>query len=540
MNDFTDKALQSIKKLGITHIWYTGIIEHATCESYPNHKIKNQHPSVVKGRAGSPYAITDYYDVNPYLAQNIDDRMVEFEQLIGRTQKNGLKAIIDFVPNHVARQYGSDVFPDKDFGISDDKTKAFLPSNDFYYIPDKSLVLADGMGSLIDGEQVGEYVEFPARATGNDRFDATPTIDDWYETVKLNYGVDYCGGGKKHFAPVPPLWDKMVAILQFWCSKNVDGFRCDMVEMVPVEFWAYAIKKIKDDYPNTIFIAEVYNPDKYNSYLGQGGFDYLYDKVGLYDCLRDIICCDRPAHDITMCWKNLGGIDSKMLRFIENHDEQRIASGFFAGNANYALPAMFVSATLNTGPVMVYFGQEVGEPATGKTGYSGNDGRTTIFDFYNVPEHQKWMNGGKFDGGRLSVGQKKLRNAYAKILNFSISSKAVSNGKFYDLMWANHFDGGPDTRYVYAYLRYFNDERLLVVVNFNKTEGQRFKLKIPEHAFNEMGFLHDSVIKLKDVFSEVFIEDTTLFEAVDNGIEFNMGPLMFCACLLVERGEVGS
>jgi hypothetical protein len=302
--------------------------------------------------------------------------------------------------------------------------------------------------------------------------------------------------------------------------------------MVPVEFWAYAIKLIKDDYPNTVFIAEVYNPDKYNSYLGQGGFDYLYDKAGLYDCLRDIICCDRPAHDITMCWKNLSGIDPKMLRFIENHDEQRIASGFFAGNANYALPAMFVSATLNTGPVMVYFGQEVGEPATGKTGYSGNDGRTTIFDFYNVPEHQKWMNGGKFDAGRLSVGQKQLRSSYAKLLNFSISSNAVSNGKFYDLMWANHFDGGPDTRYVYAYLRYFNDERLLMVVNFNKTAGQRFKLKIPEHAFNKMGFLHDSVIKLKDVFLGVVVEDTTLFEAVDSGIEFNMGPLMFCACLL--------
>ena len=525
MDDFTDKALQSIKKLGITHIWYTGIIKHATCEGYPDFKITPQNPLVVKGRAGSPYAITDYYDVNPYLAKEIHNRIAEFEQLIARTHKNGLKAIIDFVPNHVARQYKSDIFPDKDFGVDDDTTQAFFPKNDFYYITNEPLHLTKGMGSLLDGEQAIEFNEYPAKATGNDRFNAHPTINDWYETVKLNYGVDYSRGGAKHFEPIPPLWHKMVDILKYWCSKNVDGIRCDMAEMVPVEFWAYAIKKVKKVYPNVIFIAEIYNPTEYYSYIEQGGFDYLYDKVGLYDCLRNIICNERPAHDITRCWKNLGGIDSRMLRFIENHDEQRIASDFFAGDPNYALPAMFVAATLNTGPVMIYFGQELGEPAKGKTGYSGDDGKTTIFDFYNVPEHQKWINNGKFDGDGLSVEQKKIQTSYVRLLNFSITNRAISNGKFYDLMWVNHFEGGPDTRYIYLYLRYFNDDKLLIAINFNKNQSQQFKFKIPEHAFQEMDFALTTTINFKDEFSDIEIKNISMIQAAYEGIELKMAPL---------------
>ena len=528
MNDFTNKALQSIKKLGITHIWYTGIIEHATCESYEDYNIKMQNPSVVKGRAGSPYAITDYYDVNPYLADKVSNRMKEFEQLVERTHKNRLKVIIDFVPNHVARQYNSDVYPDKDFGINDDTNLAFLPNNDFYYIPNEPLHLAAGMGSLLEGELVAEYSEFPAKATGNDQFNAYPSINDWYETVKLNYGVDYGNGSTKHFEPIPPLWNKMVDILKYWCSKNVDGIRCDMAEMVPVEFWTYAISKVKNEYPEIVFIAEVYNPDEYHNYIKQGGFDYLYDKVGLYDSLRNIICHDAPATDITRCWQDLGGIDSQMLRFLENHDEQRIASKHFASNPNYALPAMVVSATLNTGPVMTYFGQEFAEPAKGVSGYSGEDGRTTIFDFYSVPEFNKWMNRGMFDGGNLSEEQIKLYKYYSKLLNFSISSKAISQGKFYDLMWVNHFDGGPNTNYIYSYLRYSGDDRLLVVVNFNKNESQQFKLKIPEHVFVDMNCDVTNIFTFKDEFSEVEIKEVSLKQIADDGIDIRISALGSC------------
>lgn len=527
MSDFSDVALQAIKDLGITHIWYTGIIEHATCESYPEYNIQSQNSSIVKGRAGSPYAITDYYDVNPYLADKISNRISEFDELIRRTHKNGLKAIIDFVPNHVARQYHSDIYPEMDFGRNDDVNLAFSPQNDFYYIPNQELQLAEGMGTSFEGEVHEEYNELPAKATGNDQFHAYPSVNDWYETVKLNYGVDYTNGRQKHFDPIPPLWDKMVAILMYWCSKNVDGIRCDMAEMVPVEFWKYAIAKVKSSFPNVIFIAEVYNPAEYHSYLKIGGFDYLYDKVGLYDCLRNIICNESPAFDITRSWKSLGGIDAQMLRFLENHDEHRIASKQFAKDPFLALPAMLVSATLNTGPIMIYFGQEFGESAKGESGYSGDDGRTTIFDFYNVPEFQKWRNNGKFNGFELSKEQAELYKNYKEILNFCIGNAAIYDGKFYDLMWANNFEGGPDTRYIYAYLRYVEKNRLLIIVNFNRYNSQNFKFKIPEHALQELQFEMNHSITLKDVFSNIRYDRISAKEIDNEGVVLSLAPLSY-------------
>ncbi len=527
MDDFTGIALQSIKDMGFTHIWYTGIIEHATCEGFPQFEIFSQHPSVVKGRAGSPYAITDYYDVNPYLAENVEKRMEEFESLVQRTHDIGMKVIIDFVPNHVARQYKSDQKPETDFGLNDDDSKAFSLLNDFYYVPGEPLYLSDEMGTFFAGRGHDTYHEYPAKATGNDQFHANPTLNDWYETVKLNYGVDYFNGRQKYFDPVPPLWEKMVAILDFWCSKYVDGIRCDMAEMVPVEFWNFAISWIKQKYPDVIFIAEVYNPGEYQSYVNIGRFDYLYDKVGLYDTLRSIICTGSPAFEITQTWQSLNGIDDLMLRFLENHDEQRIASRFFASDPFYALPAMVVAATMNCGPVMVYFGQELGEPATGESGYSGDDGRTTIFDFYNVPEHQKWFNNGEFNTKLLSKGQIELRNYYSKLLNFAINSSAVSQGKFYDLMWGNNFNGGPDTRYIYAYLRYSNNEKLLVVVNFNKNESQQFNLKIPADAIHLMQISEITALHLKDNFSNTAIS-INVIQIINDGIELRLEALQCC------------
>jgi glycosidase len=524
MNDFTDKALQEIKALGINYIWYTGIIEHATCQSYLGYKIFGQNPSVVKGRAGSPYAITDYYDVNPYLAESIPDRMHEFEQLVQRTHKNGLKVIIDFIPNHLARPYHSDQFPATDFGLNDDATQAFSPKNDFYYIPGQPLQWNDQMGTLLPGEKREPYLEFPAKATGNDQFHPNPSIYDWYETVKLNYGVDYLNQKQQHFDPIPPLWDKMVAVLRFWASKNIDAFRCDMAEMVPVEFWNYAVTNLKQEFPELLFIAEVYNPNLYHAYIYQGKFDYLYDKVGLYDTLRAIICCGIPASDITRCWQHLNGLDAYMLRFLENHDEQRIASEFFAKKPEQALPGMIVSATLGTGPVMVYFGQEVGEPAKGISGYSGDDGKTTIFDFWVVPEFQKWLNNNKFDGARLSESQKNLRQAYTQLLNLTLSSQPLSHGNFYDLMWANHFDHGPDPQFIYAYLRYTANEYALIVVNFNKYTSQKFKLKIPEHAFGEMKISISAKLEFTPVFG---FGETFSISAVDTaykGMELTVKP----------------
>ena len=261
-SDFTSKALHEIRSLGCTHIWYTGIIEHATQTDYTRYGIRKDNPHIVKGKAGSPYAIKDYYDVDPDLAENPQNRMKEFEALVTRTHEAGLKVIIDFVPNHVARQYHSDQKPSgtKDLGEDDNTEIHFSPENNFYYIPRQAFC-----GQFPLGEGVEKYHEYPAKATGNDCFGAYPGINDWYETVKLNYGIDYLNNRQTYFDPIPDTWIKMRDILLFWASKQIDGFRCDMAEMVPVAFWGWVIPQIKEKYPHIDFIAEVYNPYEYRN-----------------------------------------------------------------------------------------------------------------------------------------------------------------------------------------------------------------------------------------------------------------------------------
>jgi glycosidase len=492
-NDINDKALQEIKKMGFTHVWFTGVIEHATMTDYSKFGIKPDDPDVVKGRAGSPYAIKDYYDVDPDLAVDVKNRMAEYQALIDRTHANGLKVIMDLVPNHVARTYTSDVKPAgvSDFGQDDDKTKAFDPKNDFYYIPGQSFVVPAGYNAGGDNftsplKNHG-FDENPAKATGNDVFSATPAMNDWFETVKLNYGIDYLNGLKTYFNPVSPLWNKMYDILHYWTAKGVDALRCDMVEMVPMEFWAWVIPKLKTEHPQLIFIGEAYNTSLYSNYIFNGKFDYLYDKVGLYDSIKRLTR-DEPGAttwDINRVWNNdCSGIDQHMLRFMENHDEQRIASPYFAGDPWLAVPGMIVTATLNTGPVMVYFGQEVGEPAGGVEGFSGEDGRTSIFDYWGVPEHQKWLNNGKFDGSGLSEDQKKLRGFYSALLNAVHNNEAFRSGKFYELMLANEHQPGFNER-LYIYLRYTDKQRILVVTNFNRSQ-KTIQVKLPDDLLKQL------------------------------------------------------
>lgn len=407
---FTPTALAKIKELGITHVWYTGVIEHATQTDYTAYQIRKDHSAVVKGKAGSPYAIKDYYDIDPDLADRVPDRMKEFEALVKRTHDAGMKVIIDFVPNHVAREYHSDARLSfvEDLGQHDNTTKAFDINNNFYYIPGQPLQLHFGAN-----QEDFEYSEFPAKVTGNNHFDAAPGRNDWYETVKLNYGVDYVNGGICHFDPIPNTWTKMLDILLFWAGKGIDGFRCDMAEMVPVEFWNWVIPKVKEKY-NVCFIAEVYNPNEYRNYIFNGHFDYLYDKVGLYDTIRAVMCNQAPATNISGCWQALEGIQPHMLNFLENHDEQRVASYFFAGDPRPGIPGMILSATMNTNPVMIYSGQELGEPGMDEEGFSGCDGRTTIFDYWSVESLRNWINDGTFDGGKLTSEQRLLRTKYAK------------------------------------------------------------------------------------------------------------------------------
>lgn len=499
MADFTTKALDEIRKLGANYIWYTGLLEHATQTDYSEYGIVNDHPAIVKGKAGSPYAIKDYYDIDPDLAVKVEDRMKEFTNLVNRTHKAGLKVIIDFVPNHVARQYNSDAKPEGviDLGEDDNKECAFHPNNNFYYVPGRQL-----QGSIdLSKDSDKPYVEFPAKATGNDRFDEWPNMNDWYETIKLNYGRNY-SNGQNCFDPVPDTWNKMLQILLFWASKNIDGFRCDMAEMVPCEFWGWAIPQVKEAYPNVIFIAEVYNPNEYRHYIWQGKFDYLYDKVGLYDTLRSVTCNQNSASNITQAWNAVNDIQDHMLNFLENHDEQRIASDFFAGNGANAKAAMVVSATLNTNPVMIYFGQELGERGMDCEGFSGRDGRTTIFDYWTVDTIRRWRNKGKFDSKSLNDNEKELRNFYSTLLNLCNSEKAISEGSMFDLMYVNY--GGwllNDHRH-YAYLRKHEDDLLLIVANFD-TADARIGVRLPEHAFQYLNMEPQKEIDGTDLLTGV-------------------------------------
>ncbi|MCQ2213453.1 MAG: alpha-amylase family glycosyl hydrolase [Bacteroidaceae bacterium] len=521
MADFTLAALGEIKKLGATHIWYTGIIEHATKTDYTQYGIQKDHPAVVKGNAGSPYAIKDYYDIDPDLATKVPERMKEFENLVKRTHKAELKMIIDFVPNHVARQYHSDAKPEgvRDLGEDDDTTMSFSLQNNFYYIPYSRF----SPNFSLKDEEMGEYVEEPAKVTGNDCFTQWAGQNDWYETVKLNYGVDYQGTHQLVFSPsTPDTWIKMRDILLFWASKGIDGFRCDMAEMVPCDFWGWAIPQVKEKYPDIIFIAEVYNPHEYRNYIHRGHFDYLYDKVGLYDTLRSVVG-GNSASCITGAWQAVDDIKDHMLNFLENHDEQRIASPFFAGSAEKGKPALLVSALMGTNPMMVYFGQELGEPGMDEEGFSGRDGRTTIFDYWTIDTIRRWRNGGKFEGKLLTDDEKKLQHYYEKVLGMCNKDKAIREGKFYDIQYANYDNELMDTNKLYAFIRKADKELILVVANFSD-EDQRAWVKIPAHAFEYLGIpTFAEKVECKELLSHtiekhiIMPDGTTYIEVPSNG-----------------------
>nr|WP_288281311.1 alpha-amylase family glycosyl hydrolase [uncultured Prevotella sp.] len=476
LNDFTPSALKKIRELGVTHIWYTGVIRHATMTDYSRYGIPRQHPAVVKGRAGSPYAITDYYDIDPDLAVDVERRMEEFEQLVTRTHRAGLKMIIDFVPNHVARQYKSICKPAgvRDLGEDDNPNEGFNPArNNFYYCPGQAFM---PYFDLYHGEKE-PYQEMPARATGNDCFHNAPGMNDWYETVKLNYGVDYYAGGVGHFEPIPNTWQKMLDILLFWAGKGVDAFRCDMAEMVPADFWAWATAKVREQYPDIRFIGEVYNPNEYRHYIASG-FDYLYDKVGMYDAMRDVICHRRDTDAITWAWQQTDDIRDHMLYFLENHDEQRVASDFFAGSGEKAVPALVVNALMQQNPFMLYFGQEWGERGMDAEGFSGRDGRTTIFDYWSLQP--------RFN---------ELTQIYNKVLNIACSEKAVSEGLMFDVMYANQ-----QYRQQYAFLRKADKETLFVVANFADVPVT-IDITIPSHAFDYLNLL-EKAYKTVDLLTD--------------------------------------
>ncbi|PKO95124.1 MAG: alpha-amylase, partial [Bacteroidetes bacterium HGW-Bacteroidetes-9] len=466
--------------------------------------ISNDDPDVVKGRAGSPYAVKDYYNVNPDLAVDPANRLNEFKALIDRTHKHGMKVIIDIVPNHVARGYHSVSNPEgkEDFGASDDTSVEYARNNNFYYIPGQAFKVPDPLDGYkpLGGEAHpladGKFDENPAKWTGNGSRQAQPHFHDWYETVKINFGIRPDGSKDfdtlpegyenrayaDHYAfwegkDVPDSWKKFRDIALYWIEMGVDGFRFDMAEMVPVEFWSYLNSSIKTANHDAFILAEVYNPSLYRDYIRKGKMDYLYDKVELYDTLKNIIQGHGSADHLVAIFQGQSDIEHHLLHFLENHDEQRIASPAFAGNAEKAKPAMVLSATISTSPTMIYFGQDVGEAGEGNPGF-GSATRTTIFDYWGVPAHQRWMNKGAFDGGQLTIKEKALHEFYKNLFNFTIQSKALT-GKYQELHSYNRANTSGYYDKSFSYARWTDDEHLLVVVNFKDWVADEFELKLP-------------------------------------------------------------
>jgi len=520
-NDFTDLALKEIKDLGVTHIWYTGVPHHAVIRDYSKYGISNDHPDVVKGRAGSPYAVKDYYNVNPDLAEHVEHRLEEFQALIKRSHNAGLKVIIDIVPNHVARKYESLSKPEgvKDFGEDDDTSVAYHVNNNFYYNPNESFKVPhwrDGYKPLgTDAPDIEhEFIETPAKWTGNGSRLSQPDVHDWYETVKVNYGVSPEGRKDfdelphgfenedytKHFdfwnaKTVPNSWIKFRDIALYWLNMGVDGFRYDMAEMVPVEFWSFMNSSIKMKNPEAFLLAEVYNPELYRDYIKRGKMDYLYDKVQLYDTIKHIMQGHGKTDYLPGIFKWLTDIEHNMLHFLENHDEQRIASPDFAGHGAKGKPAMVVSATSTTAPTMIYFGQEVGEDASEDAGF-GDPTRTSIFDYIGVPAHQRWVNNKKFDGGQLTSEEADLRDFYKRLLNFTIHSSALTEHfqgiHEFNLHHTPHYNDK-----VFSFVRWSDTEKLIVVSNFNSDYENEFELKIPQDIIEKWNLV-DGTYGLQD------------------------------------------
>ena len=529
LNDFSEILIKSIKNLGCNAIWFTGAVECATKTDFSEYGIPADNPNVVKGEAGSPYAIKDYYDISPAIAVSVPDRMKEFEDAVKRIHREGLKVLIDFVPNHTSRVYHSDVAPEgaEDFGAKDNISYFFSPSNNYYYITNQQF----SPTFPLDREGKEPYIEFPAKATGNDCFTAFCSENDWYETVKLNYGHDY-SDNSDHFTPIPDTWRKMRDILLFWCGKGVDGFRWDMVFMVPVQFWNWVIPIIKKQYPATIFIGEIYDISQYRNFLSYGHFDYLYDKVNLYDTLVGIERFNVSAAKLTGCWQAVDDIRNKMLNFLENHDEVRFGSKEFAGDPTRVIPYLVVSSMISSAPYMIYYGQELGESATENEGFAGYNNRTTIFDYWSYASMRRWFNHGKCDCGLSTEQEKWLRSLYAHILGMLNKYDALRIGNLFDLMYVNLQNKDFNPHSTFAFFRHTPEQIHLIIANFS-TSAILPGIIIPEEAFTASGLV-EGRYEVRDLLADVTAPISATFN-----LDFKAGGKTFvpvgpCSAVVLE------
>ncbi len=560
--DITPRALKAIQAMGFTHIWLTGVLEQASGTHYEGRPA--DEPDILKGIAGSPYAIKDYFDVCPDYAVNPQQRLDEFKALLDRCRVLGLKVIIDFVPNHVARSYASDVCPEHSFGATDDRSVFFSKDNHFYYLQNDHpgggppLKLPTAGRPQCDGLFAPE-TDF-GRVTGNNVISWSPSIHDWYETVKLNYGHDFTTGRDTAHLPgadaapdeVPKTWRTMDEILRYWQEMGVDGFRVDMAHMVPMEFWRWVVKRCRARSAGVFFAAEAYDNDPAKLTDGHvlddllhAGFDAVYDDPS-YDVLEGIYDSGKWANDLDSLTFT-GYRFHRSLRYAENHDEVRLASPKEWGGLGMKVgkPVSAVLFAMGRGPLMLYHGQEVGEPAAGEEGFGGDDARTTIFDYWSMPEFTKWVNNGKFDGGKLSSEQKSLRDWYGKLIR-ATSNRAFTVGEFYGLNHSNKEnprfgrvgDESSSGHWLYAFLRRDtkSGQAFLVVANFHGSETLRkVRVRIPSDARMFLGRTHVEQWKFSDRLDSAWEGSTAQATLETEG--FALPDLPPCSALFLEIGR---
>jgi glycosidase len=580
-DDINDTALRSLRDAGFTHVWITGALQQATATDYSSVGQPADDPDLLKGLAGSPYAIKDYFDVCPDYANNPAKRLEEFKSLLARLHGHGMKAIIDFVPNHVARSYNSDIQPEQNFGTKgndgkgDDRNVFFSPANNFFYLQPDTSGPPLHLPTFKDGHAISPTCKLPGitcdglfdgekdhgKVTGNNRPSWTPNLGDWYETVKLNYGFDFTVADKSvreypnANAPdktIPDTWKKMDSVIAYWQGVGVDGFRCDMSHMVPPEFWNWAIARARARHAGVLFIGEAYDNDPAKvpgtdpiiSKLHGGqsnvmydllnaGFNAVYDDPS-YRAIKKIYEGPGWANDVDGARPDDFIFDNS-LRYAENHDEVRLAAKSQWGGVgmNVGVPVSAILYGLSRGPVMIYNGQEVGEPGAGVEGFGGDDARTSIFDYWSMPELTKWVNEHKYDGGRLSEDQKRLRAFYGRLLNV-LGEPAFRDGSFIPLNSANRDNPKfgrigseqPSGHWLYSFLRYDpqSEQRFLVVVNLHPaTLMDDVKVRIPEETVKALGLGamdRNSHLDLIDriVENEADATGSTVAEAIDPGI----------------------
>jgi glycosidase len=519
--DVNEAAVAALVELGVTHVWLTGALRQATLTDYSTAGLPADPPEVVKGRAGSCYAVRDYCDVCPDYAVDPAQRMAEFEALVGRLHVAGLKIILDLVPNHVSRNYSS-ANSACDFGAGDDQTRFFDPQNNFFYLanpPGQELTLPfperwRPRGVAFTGSfarEDGGPGRVP-RATGDNVAVPWPGQTSWYETVKLNYGWDFTRGTGS-YAPRPRTWTMIDAVLAFWQAKGVDGFRCDFVHYVPAEAWAYLIGQARQRRPDAFFVGEAYFPNEWNdpvrsrTALIQAGFDAVYHATS-YEELKNAYRGESlDAYDHEMLWGLADGDRVHLLEYLENHDERRIPSpivsdggpgdsGFGSADAGRQLaPLQFLSGP---GPVLIFNGQEVGERGEGATGFKGDNGRTTIFDYWRMPQFSLWVNDHRYDGGGLDPAARSLRSFYRDLLALC-ADPCVAEGGYWGLRYANRPWSGPGcSDWLYAFARYAPGEgrALVVVANFRPDAPETGQLRLPPDFLQAAGLDAASAIPI--------------------------------------------